>query len=104
MGSLTAPPRHWRRKAKAARERGRRVRRRRSFEVKEVDWGEGWGLIGAYRPPAIVERERDQREIGLERVFKRDENEIYDSGMKCLNVRRLFWFGTSFPNYLMRGP
>lgn len=37
VGSETAPPRHWRMKAKIARERGRTVRRNMSLERKEVE-------------------------------------------------------------------
>lgn len=45
-GSVT-PPRHWRRKAKAARVRGRMVKRRRRREVEEV-------VGGCLFAPAIV--------------------------------------------------
>lgn len=38
VGSDTPPPRHWRTKAKAAKERGRSVKRSRSLETK--DWEE----------------------------------------------------------------
>lgn len=41
--SSRPPPRHWRRKAKAARVRGRRVRSRRSFEAKDVEEDGGGG-------------------------------------------------------------
>lgn len=52
MGSSTPPPRHCRRKAKMARERGRTVRRRRSFAVKEWLAAEdgGWGRREVCRP------------------------------------------------------
>lgn len=35
-GSARPPPRHWRTKARQARETGRRVNRRRSLETKEL--------------------------------------------------------------------
>lgn len=35
IGSSIPPPRHWRMKAKRASVRGRKVKRRRSLEVKE---------------------------------------------------------------------
>lgn len=37
VGSDTPPPRHWRTNAKAAKERGRIVRRRRSLERKDCE-------------------------------------------------------------------
>lgn len=52
MGSSMPPPRHWRRKANMARERGRRVRRRRSFAVKECWVAAEDGGCG--RRPAIA--------------------------------------------------
>lgn len=63
-------PFHWRIKAKAARERGRRVRRRISLEVK--DWVEMVAVVaveerrGAWRwwLGMVVERERERERDG----------------------------------------
>ena len=58
------PPRHWRTKAKAARVRGRTVRRRRSLEEIEDDGVERsndcWWLLAIFSKHTNRERERER--------------------------------------------